>query len=72
MTRLRPWLAPLAAMLAALAVLGLLLLVLGAHPGRALGALASGALGDRLAISNTVLRMFPLALVGLGVAFISF
>ena len=55
-------------MLAALAVLGLLLRVLGAHPGRALGALASGALGDRLAISNTVLRMFPLALVGLGVA----
>jgi len=67
-SRWRDGLEPLAAIAIALAVVSLLLLALGADPLRALGALASGAFGDRLAWTTTVLRMCPLALVGLGVA----
>ncbi len=65
---MRRWLEPLAAIGIAVAVLGLLLLLLGANPLRALAALVSGAFGDRLALENTILRMCPLLLVGLGVA----
>jgi len=64
----RSMLAPLGAIGIALVALGLLLLLLGADPLRALGALMGGAFGDRNALENTLLRMCPLLLVGLGVA----
>jgi len=65
---LRAWLSPLAAAALALAAAGALLALLGASPTLALGALASGAFGDSLALENTLVRMGPLLLVGLGVA----
>ena len=59
---------PLGVLLAAIACAALLLAALGADPVRALGALAFGAFGDRLAIESTLLRMGPLLLAGLGVS----
>ncbi len=68
MSRWRSWLAPLAAALLALVGAAGVLALLGADPARALGALASGSFGDRLAVENTLVRLGPLALIGLGVA----
>ncbi len=68
MRRWRSALEPLGTIAMATVALGLLLLVLGADPLRALGALVSGAFGDRVALENTLLRMCPLILVGLGAA----
>jgi len=59
---------PLGAAAVALAAAAGLLALIGADPIAALGALAAGALGDRIALENTVVRMGPLLLVGLGVA----
>ena len=60
--------APVAAILAALALSALLLLLLGANPVDALGALVKGAFGDRLALENTLVRMAPLLLIGAGIS----
>ena len=68
MTGLRRLTEPLLASVAALAIAGVLLLLLGADPLLALRALVNGALGDRLGLENTLVRMGPLVLVGLGVA----
>lgn len=68
MTRWRPWLEPIGAVALALACAALVLAALGADPLRALAALARGAFGDRLAVENTLVRLGPLALIGLGVA----
>jgi ABC-type uncharacterized transport system permease subunit len=65
--RLRAALAPLGAAALALAAAGALLALLGADPALALAALAGGAFGDALALENTLVRVGPLLLVGLGV-----
>jgi len=67
-TRLRPALEPLVALLGALALGGAFLLALGADPVRALAALLRGAFGDGLALENTLVRAGPLVLAGLAVA----
>jgi len=54
--------------LASFTVLALLLLATGHEPGRALSALASGAVGSGYAISSSIIRAVPLALAGLAVA----
>ena len=59
---------PLAAAAVALAASAALLALIGADPVAAFAALATGALGDGIALENTVVRMGPLLLVGLGVA----
>lgn len=68
MRALRSLLAPLAAIASALALSAVLLALLGADPLRALLALADGALGDRIALANTLVRAGPLVLIGLAVA----
>ncbi len=68
MSRLRAFTQPLGAAAIALAAAAALLALIGANPFDALAALATGALGDRIALENTVVRMGPLLLVGLGVA----
>ena len=68
MRALRSVLSPLAAIASALALSAVLLALLGADPLRALLALADGALGDRIALANTLVRAGPLVLIGLAVA----
>ncbi len=68
MRALRSVLGPLAAIASALALSGVLLALLGADPLLALRALADGALGDRIALANTLVRAGPLVLIGLAVA----
>ena len=68
MRALRSVLGPLAAIASALALSALLLALLGADPLRALLALAEGAVGDRIALANTLVRAGPLVLIGLAVA----
>jgi simple sugar transport system permease protein len=57
-----------AAVAAAFAVSTLLLLLSGIDPLAALGALVGGALGDRFALGDTVVKTCPLLVTGLGVA----
>jgi simple sugar transport system permease protein len=59
---------PIGAVLLSAAVVLALFAALGASPGAALGALLQGAVGDLLAVENTLVRSAPLVLVGLGVA----
>ncbi len=68
MTRLRAFAQPFGAAVVALAASAALLALIGADPIAAFAALASGAFGDSIALENTVVRMGPLLLVGLGVA----
>ncbi len=68
MRRWKSWLEVIAAAAIALGCASLLLALLGVNPGRALMALATGAFGDRLALENTMVRLGPLALIGLGVS----
>jgi simple sugar transport system permease protein len=68
MNAARAFAQPFAAAAIALAAASGLLVAIGANPAVALGALVEGALGDRIALENTVVRMGPLLLVGLGVA----
>jgi simple sugar transport system permease protein len=68
LSALRLWLPPAGAIAAALLTAAVLLAALGADPRAVLGALASGSLGDRYALENTLVRAAPLALAGLGVA----
>jgi simple sugar transport system permease protein len=58
---------PVIATLAALAVGAVMLLILGANPIRAYGALLEGAFGSGNALAETVVKAVPLLLVGLGI-----
>jgi simple sugar transport system permease protein len=58
---------PVIATLAALAVGAVMLLILGANPVRAYGALLEGAFGSGNALAETVVKAVPLLLVGLGI-----
>jgi len=58
---------PLLAVLAALLVGAIMLLVLGANPIEAYGALLEGAFGSVNAIAETAVKATPLLLVGLGI-----
>jgi ABC-type uncharacterized transport system permease subunit len=60
--------APAAAAIAALAVSAVVVFAAGGNPLIALGALASGALGDRFALVDTLVKACPLVLTGLAVA----
>jgi simple sugar transport system permease protein len=58
---------PVFATFAALAVGAVMLLVLGANPVRAYGALVEGAFGSGNALAETAVKAVPLLLVGLGI-----
>jgi simple sugar transport system permease protein len=58
---------PVFATLAALAVGAVMLLVLGANPIKAYGAMAEGAFGSGNALAETAVKAIPLLLVGLGI-----
>jgi simple sugar transport system permease protein len=58
---------PVFATFAALAVGAVMLLVLGANPVRAYGALVEGAFGSSNALAETAVKAVPLLLVGLGI-----
>jgi simple sugar transport system permease protein len=58
---------PVVATLAALAVGAVVLLMLGANPVKAYGALVEGAFGSRNALAETAVKAVPLLLVGLGI-----
>jgi simple sugar transport system permease protein len=58
---------PLLAVLAALVVGAVMLLLLGANPIRAYGALLDGAFGSTNAVAETAVKAVPLLLVGLGI-----
>jgi simple sugar transport system permease protein len=58
---------PVFATLAALAVGAVMLLLLGANPIRAYGALLEGAFGSGNALAETAVKAVPLLLVGLGI-----
>ncbi len=64
----RPVLRALAAVVVAFAASALVLLVSGARPLPALAALVAGAVGDRFALTDTLLKTCPLLLTGLAVA----
>jgi general nucleoside transport system permease protein len=64
----RTLLVPLGVTAIALAVSSLVLLVAGASPGSALGALLHGAVGDGFALVDTLTKTCPLVLTGLAVA----
>lgn len=58
---------PLFATLAALAVGAVMLILLGANPFAAYGALLEGAFGSPNAVADTIVKATPLLLVGLGI-----
>ncbi len=58
---------PVMAVLAALLVGAVMLLLLGANPIKAYGALLEGAFGSSNAIAETAVKAVPLLLVGLGI-----
>ena len=58
---------PVFAVLAALVVGAAMLLVLGANPAEAYGALLEGAFGSTNAVAETAVKAVPLLLVGLGI-----
>jgi len=58
---------PIFAALAALAFGALMLLILGANPFEAFGALVDGAFGSSNALADTVVKATPLLLIGLGI-----
>lgn len=58
---------PVVAVLAALAVGAIILLMLGANPVTAYGALLEGAFGSGNAVAETIVKATPLLLVGLGI-----
>jgi general nucleoside transport system permease protein len=58
---------PVFATFAALAVGGVMLLILGANPIQAYGALVEGAFGSGNALAETAVKAVPLLLVGLGI-----
>lgn len=58
---------PVLAVLAALAIGAVILLMLGANPVTAYGALLEGAFGSGNAMAETIVKATPLLLVGLGI-----
>jgi ABC-type uncharacterized transport system permease subunit len=58
---------PVFAVLAALAVGAVMLVILGANPFEAFGALLEGAFGSTNALADTVVKATPLLLIGLGI-----
>jgi len=60
--------APAVAAIAALTVSAAVVFAAGGNPAVALGALASGAVGDRFALVDTLVKACPLVLTGLAVA----
>ena len=58
---------PIFAALAALAFGALMLIILGANPFEAFGALVDGAFGSTNALADTVVKATPLLLIGLGI-----
>ncbi|MBT3668901.1 MAG: ABC transporter permease [Chloroflexi bacterium] len=66
-SKLADALLPVFAALAALAVGALMLLVLGANPFEAFGALLDGAFGSANSLADTVVKATPLLLIGLGI-----
>lgn len=58
---------PLLATLLALAVGAIMLILLGANPVQAYGALLRGAFGSQNALADTIVRATPLLLVGIGI-----
>ena len=63
----RPFIAPLAAVIGALAVTALLLLALGVDPFLAYKSMIIGAIGTTQSLSDTLGKTVPIALIGLGV-----
>lgn len=61
-------LAPIAAVVAALAIAGVLILAAGANPFEAYAKMLVGAFGSRLSITETLTRTTPLILTGLAAA----
>jgi ABC-type uncharacterized transport system permease subunit len=59
---------PIASILAALIFCGIVLLATGENPFEVYRAMASGSLGDRNGISETLVKSIPLLLTGLGVS----
>lgn len=59
---------PLLAIFSALLISSLVILVSGADPLKAYGALAEGAVGSQVAIVETLIKATPFLLVGLGIA----
>jgi len=66
-SKLADALLPFFAALAALAFGALMLVVLGANPLEAFGALIDGAFGSANALADTVVKATPLMLIGLGI-----
>ena len=58
---------PVFAALAAFAVGALMLIILGANPLKAFGALIDGAFGSANSLADTIVKATPLLLVGLGI-----
>jgi simple sugar transport system permease protein len=67
-TRAMRTLVPIGAVLLALIACGILLLVSGENPFDVYHAMFEGALGDRYAFSETLVKMIPLLLAGLGIS----
>ena len=67
MSKIMDALLPVFAVLAALAVGAVMLILLGANPLEAFGALLEGAFGSTNALADTVVKATPLLLVGLGI-----
>lgn len=67
LSKLADALLPVFATLAALAVGAVMLLLLGANPAVAYGALLEGAFGSGNALADTIVKATPLLLIGLGI-----
>ena len=67
MSKIMDALLPVFAVLAALAVGAVMLIILGANPLEAFGALLEGAFGSTNALADTVVKATPLLLIGLGI-----
>ncbi|MBN2043561.1 MAG: ABC transporter permease [Anaerolineales bacterium] len=66
-SKLMDALLPVFAVLAALAIGAVMLIILGANPIEAFGALLEGAFGSANALADTVVKATPLLLIGLGI-----
>lgn len=66
-SKLADALLPVFAALAALAIGALMLIILGANPFEAFGALIDGAFGSANSLADTIVKATPLLLIGLGI-----
>jgi simple sugar transport system permease protein len=67
MSKIMDALLPVFAVLAALMIGAIMLVILGANPLEAFGALLEGAFGSTNALADTVVKATPLLLIGLGI-----